>query len=184
MPWLLELFARQRGDFRVFGGQNLVEHLDDRNLGAHRPIERRKLDSDSAGADDQERIRNSLRNHRLEIRPDAFAVGLEARQNPRARAGRDDDVIGRIFAGAQDLRRAAPAAGGGSGARRRNHFDLSRRCERRFTPDDRDVVFLQQAGHAPVQALRNIARALHDGFGVEPHIVGGEAKSDAWRNRS
>ena len=43
----------------------------------------------------------AVRHHRLEIGPDQLLVGLEAGQHARPRAGRDDDVLGLIAAGAE-----------------------------------------------------------------------------------
>ena len=98
---LLEALAGVGGDLLVLDGQDLRQDLDHRHLGAHRPVERGELDADRAGADDEQRLRHLLRHHRLEIGPDQLLVRLDAGQRPRPRAGRDDDVLGRVVAAAE-----------------------------------------------------------------------------------
>ena len=90
---LLERLAREGRDLFVLDGQDAVEHLDHRHLGAERAIEAGELDADRAGADDQQRFRQRLRHHRFLVGPDQLAVGLQARQRARPRAGREDDVL-------------------------------------------------------------------------------------------
>ena len=98
---LLEPLAREAGDLGVLDGQDLRQHLDHGDVGAHGVEERCELDADRAGADHQQRFRHPLRHHRLEIGPDQLLVGLQPRQHARPRAGGEDDVLGLIGALAQ-----------------------------------------------------------------------------------
>lgn len=50
----------------------------------------------------------------------------------------------------------------------------TRRVDGRLAPDHVDLVFLQQEADAGVELLRHPARALNDGLGVKPDIVGRE----------
>lgn len=49
---LLELLARERGNLRILGRQDLRQHLDHGHLRAHGAVEGSELDADRAGADD------------------------------------------------------------------------------------------------------------------------------------
>ena len=104
-----------------------------------------------------------------------MAVGLQTRQSPGARAGRDDNVIRRILAGAQGLRRARRLRST-SGTCAVRYVDPARRRKRGFAPYDGDVVFLEKASHPPIETLRDLPGTLHNRFGVETHIVRGEAE--------
>ena len=98
---LLEALARQRGDLGILGRQDLRQHLDDRNVGAHGLVERGEFDPDRARSDDQERFRHAIRHHGLEIGPDELLVGLQSGKHARTRAGRDDDVLGLVASGTE-----------------------------------------------------------------------------------
>ena len=105
---LLETLAREGGDLGILGRQDLRQHLDHGHLGAKRAIERGEFDADRARADDKQCLRHAVRDHGLEISPDQFLVGLDARQDARPRAGGDDDVLGLVRTGAERaLRRFA-----------------------------------------------------------------------------
>ena len=147
-------------------GQDLRQHLDHGDVGAHGVEERGELDADRAGADHQQRLRHLLRHHRLEIGPDQLLVGLEPRQHARPRAGREDDVLGLIGALAQ---RALRRLDGGL-----LHRDLAGRIDRRLAPDHRDLVLLHQEADAVIEALRDAARALHHGLRIERDFLGGK----------
>ena len=112
-----------------------------------------------------------LRHHRLEIGPHQPAVRLEARQHARPRAGRDDDVLGLIGAGAER-------------AFRRGMRRLHRRLRRRTRPSlgpalsitaspqmTLDLVLLEQEADAVVEALRDAARAIDDRRRDPPSMV-------------
>src|SRR6266851_3766950 len=142
---LLEPLARQTCDFSIFHRQYLRQHLDHGHLGAHGVEERREFDANRAGADHQQRLRHLLRDHRLEVSPDQFLVGLEPRQHARPRAGRQNNVLGLIGALA---RRALWRLDRGFLDR-----DLAGCVDRGFTPDDRDLVLLHQKADAVVEAL-------------------------------
>ena len=57
---LLELLARDAGDLGILRRQDLRQHFHHGHLRAHGAIERRELDSDRAGADHQQRLRNRV----------------------------------------------------------------------------------------------------------------------------
>ncbi len=163
---LLERLARQRRDLRVLGGQDLRQQLDHRHLDAERAIERGELDADGAGPGDQQRARQRRRQHGLEIGPDAFAVRLDAREDARPRAGGDDDMRGRVAAGALGAPSAArdccrPLACGSS------DVDRAAAAQRGRAPDDVDAVLLEEETDAGVELARHLARALQHDLEIE-----------------
>src|SRR3546814_14833818 len=79
----------------ILDRNDAIEHLDHRNFGAHIVVEARKFDPDRARSDHQQLFRHFGRGHRMAIGPDALAVGGRKGQVARARAGRDDDMLGR-----------------------------------------------------------------------------------------
>ncbi len=98
---LLERLFEEGGDIGVLHRHHPVHHLDHRHLRAEIVVEAGEFDADRARADHQQLRRQFRRNHRVAIGPDALAVGLAGllRQFARARAGGDDDVLGRKFRG-------------------------------------------------------------------------------------
>ncbi len=102
---LLELLLGEFRDLDVLDRHDLRHQFHHGDLDAHRPVERRELDADRAGAHDQQRLRHLRRHHRLEIGPDQLAVRLDAGQHARPRAGGDDDVLGLVGALAQRVLR-------------------------------------------------------------------------------
>src|ERR1035437_11161614 len=105
---LLEALARQPGDLRVLDWQDLLQHFHHGDLSAERAVERGKLDADGAGTDDQQRFRDAVGHHGLDIGPDQFLVRLDAGQHARSRAGGNDDLLALIGAGSEHaLRRVA-----------------------------------------------------------------------------
>src|SRR6185437_10342515 len=66
---LLEALAREGLDLVVLDGQDLRQHFAHGHVGSKRAIERGELDADRAGADDEQRLWNRRRHHRLEIGP-------------------------------------------------------------------------------------------------------------------
>ena len=98
---LLKTLAREGGDLGIFRRQDLRQNLDNRHVSAQRAVERGEFDADRARADDEQRLRHAVRNHGLEIGPDEFLVRLDTGKDARARAGRDDDVLGLVGAGAE-----------------------------------------------------------------------------------
>ena len=137
---LLEALAGMRGDLVVLDRQDLRQHLDHRHLRAHACGRRRRTrcrwrPSRRRAATSASRPGPSPRNR---SRP--ASCRAPARQHARPRAGRDDDVLGRIVAGAERaLRRVL-------GSRR------PRPCpcpgELRRAPDHVDLVLLQQEADA------------------------------------
>ena len=95
-------FAGKCGDLGILRWKNLRQYFDDSHLRAHGSIERREFDPDRARTHDDELFGKAIRHHGLEIRPDEFAIWLDARDHARPRAGRDDDIFGVISARAQN----------------------------------------------------------------------------------
>ncbi|MGY3082320.1 hypothetical protein ACVWZZ_008728 [Bradyrhizobium sp. LM6.10] len=160
---LLETLAGKAGDLGVLDRQDLRQHLDHGDLGAHGVEERGEFDSDRAGADHQQRFRHPLGHHRLEIGPDQLLVGLEPRQHARPRAGRHDDVFCLISSLAQRALRTLDVG--------LLHGDLPGRVDRCGAPDHADLVLLHQEADAVVEPLRDAARALHHRLRVERHFL-------------
>ena len=102
----LEALAGESGDLFVLDRQDAVEHFDDRHLGAHVAVEAGEFHADRAGADDQKRFRDRLRDHRFLVGPYQLAVGFEPGQRAGPRAGRQHDMrrreIGHGFAVLRD----------------------------------------------------------------------------------
>src|SRR2546429_1195452 len=140
-----EAFARKPSDLGILYRKDLRQHLDHGHLRTHGVKERRKLDTDGAGAHHQERLRHLLRDHRLEIGPDQLVVGLEPRQHPGPRPGGEDDVFGLIGALTQRALRRFD--------RRFLDRDLAGRIDHGLAPDHRDLVLLHQEADAVVEAL-------------------------------
>ena len=166
MPCFSKRLARQARDLGVLDREDLRQHLDHGDVGAHGVEERGELDADRAGADHQQRFRHPLRHHRLEIGPDQFLVGLQPRQHARPRAGGEDDVLGLIGALAQ---RALRRLDGGL-----LHRDLAGRVDRGVAPDHRHLVLLHQEADAVIEAFRDAARARHHGLRIERDFFGGQ----------
>src|SRR5262249_9082877 len=113
---------------------------------------------DRARADDKERFRYPVRHHSFEIGPHQFLVGLDARQNARPRAGRDNDVLGRIGTGAERALGRFAASG--------LHADFTGRIGPGLTPDHGDLVLLHEKADAVVESFGDGARALYDSGGI------------------
>ena len=62
------------GDLAVHAGQDAVEELDDRHLGAEPPPHRAELQPDDAGADDQQLLRHLVQRQRAGRGDDALLV--------------------------------------------------------------------------------------------------------------
>ena len=105
MPCFSNCFLAKCGNLGVLDRHDRRHQLDHGHLDAHGAVEGGELDADGARAHDQQRLRHLRRHHRLEIGPDQLAVRLDAGQRARPRAGRDDDVLGRVGALAQRVLR-------------------------------------------------------------------------------
>src|SRR5664280_2479669 len=133
---LLEALACQPGDLRVLDWQDLRQHFHHGDLGAERAVERGELDADGAGTDDQQRFRQAVGHHGLEISPDQFLVRLDAEQHARSRAGSYDDVLALIGARSEHaLRRVALG---------RLDRHLAGCVDERLTPDHRNLVLFHE----------------------------------------
>ncbi len=64
-PALGEAFLQGGGDVFVFAGQDPVEQLDDRDLGADRVVEIAEFQADRPAADDEHRLRPGRQRHRF-----------------------------------------------------------------------------------------------------------------------
>ena len=132
-------------DIGVLDGHDAVEHFDDGYLRAHVVVEACKLDPDRARPDDEQLGRHLGRYHRVPVCPDALAVGLGERQVAGARAGRNDDVLGRQLG-----RRAVVG-----------HGQRGRRRQRAIAHVHGDLVLFHQVRDALVELLCDTARPLH-----------------------
>ena len=98
---------------------------------------------------DQQRFRDGRRHHRLEIGPDQLAIGLDAGQDARTRAGGNDDVPGAIGALPEHAvrRRMGGCTAGFDGCDRH----LAGLLELRLAPDHRHLVLLEQAADPAIE---------------------------------
>ncbi|QTK78702.1 hypothetical protein AT6N2_C0861 [Agrobacterium tumefaciens] len=158
---LLELLFGEGRDFGVFDRHDLTHDFNHGHVDAHGAVEAGEFDADGARAHDEQRLGHFFRLHRLEIGPDQLAIRLDAGQRARAGARCDDNVLGSVSALAQRVFRHGPL--------RLNHRlggfaddDLARLGDLGFTPDDIDLVLLEQETDAIVHAGCNAARARHD----------------------
>ena len=167
---LLEALARDGGDLGVLHRHDLRQHFDHRHLAAHGGVEAGEFDADGARAHDDQRLGESGGDHGLEIGPDQLAIGLDARQHARPRAGGNDDVLGLIG--------PRPQHALGHGVLRLHHGlggcadrDFADPGDGRLAPDDIDLVLLQQKGDAAIELGRDPARPLHDRRRIKGHLA-------------
>src|SRR5258705_2162914 len=90
---LLERLLQLRRDRLVLDWHQPRQQLDDGDLAAEAPVDRRELDADRAAAHDDERLRHVLQPDRLVARDDPRAIDLDARDAARRRARRDDYLL-------------------------------------------------------------------------------------------
>ena len=143
-------------DLAVYAGQDAVKELDHDHLGAEPPPHRAELESDHAGADDQQPSRHLVQHQRASRGHDPPLVDVDARKPRHVRAGSDDDRLA--------CDRLAPAVGGG-------HLDLA-------GPDDApsalkrvDLVFLEQERDALDVAIDALVLELHHGSEIELRLA-------------
>src|SRR5262249_53646002 len=117
------------GDLAVDARQDMVQKLDDGDLGAKPAPYRTEFKADNAGADDQELLRHRGQVQRTGRGDDALFVEIDAVQARRIGAGGDDDVFS-----FEHLRLAVGVF----------HFDLAGRGEARRAMEGFDLVFLEQ----------------------------------------
>ena len=91
---LLQHALELLGDLAVHAGQDAVEELDHRHLGAEPPPDRAELEADDAGADDDELLRRLGERERAGRGDDGLLVDLDAGQARDVGAGGDDDRLG------------------------------------------------------------------------------------------
>ena len=95
MPCFLNDSLELRRDRFVLNRHDTRQQLDDRDLAAEAPEDRRELDADGAAAHDGDRLRNLLQVDRFVAGDDSLAVDLDARHAARLRSGGDDDFLAR-----------------------------------------------------------------------------------------
>ena len=129
-PLFLEGAQHLLGHLRVHAGEDLVEELDHRHLGAEPTPHRSELDADVAAADHHHRLRHLGQRQRAGRADDPLLVDVDPRQGRHVGAGGDQDVPG--------LQHPAVAAVG------RRHRDLAGGGDRSRPDQVVDLVFLQQ----------------------------------------
>ena len=82
------------GDLAVHAGQDAVEEFDHRDLRAEPPPDRAELETDHAGADDEQPLRHRGKRQRTGRGDHDFSSIVDARQRRDVGAGGDDDVLG------------------------------------------------------------------------------------------
>ena len=106
------------------------------------------------------------RRHGLKIRPNKPLIWLDAGQNPRARPGCNNDMLGLVDPRTANAFTSVAFAGFDG------HFTGS--FDRRIAPNHRDFVLLQEKTDAVVEPLRYVARAPHHCGGIVGDVVGGK----------
>src|SRR6516164_463761 len=153
-----EALAGKDGDLAILNRQDLRQHFDHGHLRAEGAVEGSEFDTDRARADNEQRFRYPIRHHGFEIGPHQFLVGLDARQHARPRAGRDDDMLGLIGAGAERALGRFAATG--------LYGDFAGRVDNGLAPYHIDLVFLHEKADAVVEPLGDGARALDHSAGI------------------
>ena len=113
----------------------------------------------------------AVRHHGLEIGPDEFAIWLDARDDARPRAGRDDDVFGLI-----SPRRPKRLWGRDLAAASLAFFDAAATTSPGFvivaSPQITSTLFFLSKKPTPAfNCAETVARALHDGGGIETDLA-------------
>ena len=111
---LLQQALRLLADFAVHAGQDAVEELDHRHLGAEPTPHRAEFEPDHPRADDDQRLRRLRQRQRAGRGDDLLLVDLDPRQAGDVGAGGDDDRLGLVG------RLGAVGAGDDDAARRRD----------------------------------------------------------------
>ena len=101
---LLEDLRAFLADLAVHAGQDLVEKLDDDDLGAEPPPDRAELQPDHAAADHHHRLGHLVELERGGGIEDDLMIDLDAGQRRDAGAGGDDEIL-RLVALAADVDR-------------------------------------------------------------------------------
>ncbi len=135
------------GDLAVHAGEDLVEELDHRHLGAEPPPHRSELDADVAAADHHHRLRHLGQRQRPGGADDPFLVDLDPRQRRHVGTGGDQDVLG--------LERSGLAAVG------RRHRHLVGGGDRSRSDQVVDLVLLEQELDALGEVADDAFLALH-----------------------
>src|SRR5262249_53932688 len=89
-----ERFLQRCSDFAVFHGQNLWQHLDERDLTPKSVIEIRKLYSNGSCADDHQRLWHLLQQHGLRAAQHVGLIERQPWQGTWASAGGEDHMGG------------------------------------------------------------------------------------------
>ena len=158
-----ERAAQLLGDFGVEAGEHLLFQLDDRHLGAERAVEVSELESDRAGADNDDARRHLVEHQRLLGGNDAvanfhprkqFLGGPSRNQNPLALERRH--------------------------RRRRLAFDLAERHRmrpgnERVSLEEIDLVLAKQVKHALGKLVRRRPRPRNHFGEINPNLASFDA---------
>ena len=139
-------------DLAVHAGQDPVEELHHRHLGAEPRPHRAELEADRTCTHHEQLLRHALELERTRRRHDPLLVDRHARERRRFRAGRDQDPL--------RLERAQSAAV-------LLHLDAAGRGDPRRARDHRDFVLLEQERGAARELGHLLALALHHALEVE-----------------
>src|SRR5690625_1637906 len=151
---LLEGAGELFGDILILNRHDAIHQLDDGYFRAHVVVEVAKLDTDCAGAANDETLRRRLLEHGFAVRDDFLAVDRQGRDLPRARTGGNDDMLGADLTLFADLL-AVHVLG-------RLDRDLAFAGDTCAAVDDVDLVLLHQELDALVHLARHVAASLDD----------------------
>ena len=152
MPAFLKAVCSVAAGTLVLAGQQLVQHLDDRDAGAQAREHGGELAADHAAADDGQALGYVVDREQLVAGHDARVREVELRQALRLRAGGQYDGV--AAQGGAVVQGHRPGAG--QPAAPRHHGDLAR---------------LQELGHTVPQPRRDGLLARHEGAEVQAHLA-------------
>jgi hypothetical protein len=143
-------------------GEEFRQGFEDGDLGAEALPDAAQFEADDAGADDAEALRHGVEGERAGVVADQLVVDGDAVEVARARAGGDDDVLGRHdLAGDVDL----PAV-------------LAAADELAVAGQQRDLVLLEQALDATGELGDDVVLALDHGLDVDGDVARRDAVHD------
>ena len=160
-----ERLQRLARDPSVRGGEEVVERLEDRHLGAEPPPHAAELEADDPRSDDAEPSRDIGERERAFVVDNAIAIDLGDPDPDRNRAGGKDDVP----------RGQAPALAGAV----QGDLDPAISLEGGETRDRFDLVLAQQAGDPAGQGLHHLVLAREHPAEIELYV----ARIDAVRGQ-
>ena len=149
---LLEQALRLLADFAVHAGQDAVEELDHRHLGAEPTPDRTELEPDHPGPDDDQRLRRLRQRQRAGRGDDLTLVDLDSRQAGDVGARGDDDRLGLV---------------GRFGAVGADDHDVARRRDATLALQPVDLVLPEQEGDAVDVSGDGVVLVLHHRAKIE-----------------